>query len=450
MQAVPPSTVYCLLSTVIPALSLVVLVGPSGCGKSTFARRHFGPFEVLSSDFFRGLVSNDENDQSATRDAFSALHHVAGARLGRGLLTVIDATSVTPASRQALVALARRHHVDAIAIVLDLPVELCVERNRARAERSLDASIVQRQVDQLHESLPGLRAEGFARVVLLRDPAEVDAVALVREPMPNDRRHLRGPFDVIGDVHGCIDELRELLERLGYVVHGAGDDVMVEPPPGRSAVFVGDLVDRGPDTPAVMRLVMSMVAAGSALVVQGNHDAKLVKALRGRNVQLKGGLEDSLEQLGRESAEFRRAIADFLAACGTHVMLDDGGLLVAHAGLPERLHGRESPKVRAFSLFGDTTGELDELGLPVRLDWAASYRGRAAVVYGHTPVADPEWRNNTINIDTGCVFGGRLTALRWPARELVSVPARRAYAVPRRPFLPEHGALAKAKTETPS
>ena len=424
----------------IPALSLVVLVGPSGCGKSTFARRHFGPFEVLSSDFCRALVSNDENEQSATRDAFAVLHHIAAARLDRGLLTVVDATSVTPAARRPLVALARQHHVAAVAIVLDLPEAICVARNAARSERSLDAEIVRRQAAQLHEFMHNLQGEGFAHVVVLDEPQLIDAAVIEREPLPNDLRHLHGPFDVIGDVHGCIDELRELMERLGYVVRPAvtdGAGYTVEPPPGRTAVFVGDLVDRGPDTPAVLRLVMPMVEAGSALVVQGNHDAKLVKALRGRNVQVKGGLEDSLDQLGRESPEFRARVADFLDGLASHYVLDDGGLVVAHAGLPERLQGRESPRVHAFALYGQTTGELDEFGLPVRLDWAASYRGRAAVVYGHTPVRESEWVNHAINIDTGCVFGGRLSALRWPERELVSVPARRAYAQPRRPFLPE-------------
>ena len=417
----------------LPALSLVVLVGPAGCGKSTFARRHFGPFEVLSSDFCRALVANDENDQSATRDAFAVLHHVAGLRLERGLLTVIDATSVNPTARRPLVALARQHHVAAIAIVLDLPEEVCVARNRARAARSLDAEVIRRQLEELHESVHNLEGEGFAQVVVLHDPDQVAAVAIERDPLPNDLRHLHGPFDVFGDVHGCLDELRELMQRLGYLVRDE-----VEPPPGRTAVFVGDLVDRGPDTPGVLRLVMRMVERGTAYVVQGNHDAKLVKALRGRNVQVKGGLEESLEQLGRESAAFRARVADFLDGLASHHVLDGGRLVVAHAGLTQRLQGRESPKVRAFALYGQTTGELDEFGMPVRLDWAASYRGRAAVVYGHTPVHEPEWVNNAINIDTGCVFGGRLTALRWPERALVSVPARRAYADSRRPFLPEH------------
>ena len=104
------------------------------------------------------------------------------------------------------------------------------------------------------------------------------------------------------------------------------------------------------------------------------------------------------------------------------------------------MQGRGSGKVRDFALYGETTGETGEFGLPVRWNWAAEYRGRAVVVYGHTPVPEPEWLNRTINIDTGCVFGGRLTALRYPEKELVSVPAAATYAEPARPFLPEDGA----------
>ena len=417
---------------VTPGLSLIVLVGPSGCGKSTFARRHFGRWEVVSSDVCRAVVSNDENDQSATADAFALLHQTVATRLRRGLLTVVDATSVQPAARRALVGLARQHHVAAIAIVLDLPVELCIERNRTRAERSLEPDVVRRQSAWLHETLPGMRDEGFAEVFVLTEPAQVDAVVVERVPLPNDRRDLRGPFDVIGDVHGCIDELRALLARLGYDLSGA----TVRPPAGRTAVFVGDLVDRGRDTPAVLRVVMDMADAGHALCVQGNHDAKLLKALRGRHVQLKNGLEESLAQLGRESRAFRARVAAFLEALPSHYVLDDGRLVVAHAGLPERLQGRESPRVHSFALYGQTTGEYDEYGLPVRLDWGASYRGAAAVVYGHTPIVEPRWVNNTVNIDTGCVFGGSLTALRWPERELVSVEAAGLYAESKRPFPP--------------
>src|SRR5690606_32195451 len=187
----------------------------------------------------------------------------------------------------------------------------------------------------------------------------------------------------------------------------------------------------------VLRLVMSMVEAGTTLAVPGNHDVRLVRALKGRNVRVTHGLAESLEQLARETPEFRQKVVEFLDGLVSHYVLDDGKLVVAHAGMKEEYQGRASGRVREFALYGETTGETDEFGLPIRYDWAAEYRGRAMVVYGHTPVPEPQWLNNTICIDTGCVFGGRLTALRYPERELVSVPAKRVYAEPVRPFLPE-------------
>jgi protein phosphatase len=302
--------------------------------------------------------------------------------------------------------------------------------------------VVRQQVDQLRRSLRNLQREGFRHVFVLNTPVEVDAVSIERERLWNDLRHLHGPFDIIGDVHGCLDELVALLHELGYTIAlqestDATRTFAVQPPPGRTAVFLGDLVDRGPDTPGVLRLVMRMVAAGTALCVPGNHDMKLLKALRGRNVQITHGLAESLEQLEREPETFRHDVAEFLDDLVSHYVLDERRLIVAHAGMKEKLQGRGSARVRDFALYGETTGETDEFGLPVRHNWAAEYRGRAIVVYGHTPVPEPEWLNNTINIDTGCVFGGRLTAVRYPERELVSVPAARAYATPVRPFLRE-------------
>lgn len=417
----------------IPALSMVVLVGASGCGKSTFARKHFRPTEVLSSDFFRGMVADDEADQTATDDAFAALHFVARTRLRAGRLTVIDATNTQPAARKPLVAIARETHVIPVAIVLDVSERTCQGRNRARTDRQVPPHAIANQVQQLRRSLRELRREGFRHVHVLREE-EVDAIAsIVREPLWNDRRHDTGPFDVIGDVHGCGDELDALLDQLGYAVD---EDGVRRHPEGRKAVFVGDLVDRGPRIAHVLRTVMAMVQAGSALAVPGNHDVKLVRALRGKNVQIKHGLARSLEELEAETPEFRGRVETFLDKLVSHYLLDGGALVVAHAGMKEALQGRGSGAVREFALYGETTGETDEFGLPVRHNWAAEYRGKAAVVYGHTPVPEPEWLNRTINIDTGCVFGGRLTALRWPERELVSVPAAATYAEPSRPFLP--------------
>jgi protein phosphatase len=416
----------------IPELSLVVLIGPSGCGKSTFARRHFKPTEVLSSDSFRALVSDDENEQSATEDAFAALHFVAARRLARAKLTVVDATNVQPEARKPLVALAREYHVLPVAIVLDLPERICHERNRSRSDRDFGPHVVRNQSSQLHRSLRGLGREGFRHVHVLKTPEDIDAAAIERQPLWNNRKLDTGPFDIIGDVHGCCDELEALLEQLGYQRNDGGPWTH---PAGRKAIFVGDLVDRGPRIADTLRTVMAMSAGGTALCVPGNHDIKLKRQLEGRDVAVSHGLDKTLAELDRESAEFRAAVQTFLDGLVSHYVFDGGRLVVAHAGMKAEMQGRGSAKVRDFALFGETTGETDEFGLPVRYNWAAEYRGRATVVYGHTPVPEPDWLNRTINIDTGCVFGGRLTALRWPEKELVSVPARLTYADPIRPFL---------------
>jgi len=245
-----------------------------------------------------------------------------------------------------------------------------------------------------------------------------------------------GPFDVIGDIHGCRAELESLLISLGYDIRldTDGRAIGATHPANRKAVFLGDLADRGPDTPGVFRLAMAMVASGSALCVLGNHDDKLFRSLSGRAVKIEYGLSRSLSQLEHESLGFREQLKSFIRALPPYRILDSGRLVVSHAGLPERFHGEESDRVRRFCLYGDPSGGIDQFGLPTRRDWAADYRGEAMVLYGHTPAVAGEWVNNTMCLDTGCVFGGRLTALRYPERELVSVPAARVYCVAARPF----------------
>jgi protein phosphatase len=418
----------------IPQLSLVVLIGASGSGKSTFARANFLPTEVLSSDACRGLVADDENDQSATNDAFDVLHFVAAKRLAAGRLTVVDATNVQEEARRPLIELARQYHVLPVAIVLNVPEAVCHERNATRPERSFGPHVVRRQSRDLRRSLRSLRREGFRHLHVLSSVEEVAAATIERQPLWNDRRDDRGPFDLIGDVHGCLEELDALLDELGWTP--PAESGARSHPDGRRAIFLGDLVDRGPDTPGVLRRAMAMVEAGTALAVPGNHDVRLVRKLRGRDVRVTHGLAESLEQLEGEDHDFGVQAASFLDALVSHYVLDGGRLVVAHAGMREEMQGRGSGRVREFALYGETTGETDEFGLPVRYDWASEYRGAATVVYGHTPVPEAEWLNRTINIDTGCVFGGRLTALRWPERELVSVPATRVHADPIRPLVP--------------
>lgn len=419
----------------IPELSLVVLIGVTGSGKSTFAREHFRSTEVVSSDICRGIVSDDENDQAATPAAFELLHFIVGQRLRAGRLTVVDATNVQPEARRQLVAVAREHDVLPVAIVLDVAESVCAERNQARADRVFGRDVIRRQHDQLRRGRRGLSREGFRTVHNLSGADEISTASITRTKLYNDRRDEIGPFDVIGDVHGCGRELELLLTELGYdVAHDEQGRAVGAHHDERRAVFVGDLVDRGPDTPGVLRLVMGMVAARDAFCVCGNHEAKLLRALRGREVEVSHGLAESLAQLDAEEPGFRADVERFLDGLISHYVFDAGRLVVSHAGLVERYQGRTSARVRAFCLYGQTTGETDEYGLPIRYPWANEYRGRATVVYGHTPVPRAEWVNNTLCLDTGCVFGGQLSALRYPERELVSVPAAEVYFAPARPF----------------
>jgi protein phosphatase len=423
------------MSTIrIPELALVALIGASGSGKSTFARAHFKPTEVISSDYCRALIADDENDQAATKDAFDVLYYIAGKRLAAGKLTVVDATNVRPEDRQRLVALAREHHVLASAIVFDLPERLLHERNALRPDRSFGPHVVRSQTQSLHRSMRRLDKEGFKVAAVLRSTETVAEAEITREKAWNDRRDQHGPFDIIGDVHGCLDECVHLLRTLGYTVAGTREAPEVTAPEGRRAVFLGDLVDRGPDSPGVLRLAMAMVANGTAFCVPGNHDVKLMRKLRGRDVKISHGLAETLQQLESEPDGFRQQAGDWIYALVSHLVFDDGKLVVAHAGMKESMQGRASGAVRDFALYGETTGETDEYGLPVRYNWAGDYRGAAMVVYGHTPVPEAEWVNRTICVDTGCVFGGKLTALRYPERELVSVPAIRTWYEPIKPL----------------
>lgn len=419
----------------VPESSLVVLIGPSGSGKSTFARKHFLPTEIISSDAARGLVSDDENSQDATGDAFELVHFLARKRLARQKLVVVDATNVQPQARKALIAIAREYDTMAVAVVLDLPPKVCHERNEARADRQFGFHVVRQQASQLHQSIRDLRREGFRYISVLDSIEAVEQATVERTRLWTNRRDDHGPFDIIGDVHGCFDELVDLLRDLGYQVDP--DSATATPPEGRKAVFLGDLVDRGPGITSVLKLVMNMTRAGTALCLPGNHETKLLKKLQGRDVKVTHGLQETLDQLAREPAELSQQVADFIDRLVSHFVLDDGKLVVAHAGMKQTFQGRASGRVREFALYGETTGERDEYGLPIRYEWATDYRGPAMVVYGHTPVPEAEWLNRTICIDTGCVFGGKLTALRYPEKELVQVPARRMYYEPTKPLRPE-------------
>jgi len=416
----------------VPELCVVALVGVSSSGKSTFAKTHFKPTEVLSSDYFRALVSDDENNQAVTQHAFDALYYIANKRLELGLLTVIDATNVQAHARKQVLRLAKEQNCLAVAIVLDIPEKIIRERNEKRLDRNLGGNIISRQTSQLRQSIRQLQKEGFRYVHILSGEEEIANVEIVRTPLWNNKKDVTGPFDIIGDIHGCYDELCELLTKMGYVVDA--ENFTANHPENRKVIFLGDLCDRGPKNIEVLRLAMNMVQEG-AFCVAGNHDAKLLKKLRGANVQLTHGLDKTVEQLEAQDSEFIERVKIFLDGLISHYIFDGGRLAVSHAGLKEKYQGRSSGYVRQFCLYGETTGETDEYGFPVRLPWANEYRGKALVVYGHIPSPEAQILNNTACIDTGCVFGGSLSAYRYPEKEIVQVKAKQVYYASVKPFL---------------
>jgi protein phosphatase len=359
----------------IPKLSVVALVGASGSGKSTFASRFFKPTEIMSSDFFRAMVSDDETDQGSTKDAFDALYYVAEKRLSAGKLVVIDATNVQKDARNAVLELAHRQDVHAIAIVLDFPEELCQKRNKTNPARDYPPRVIHNQTRALRKSLKYMRKDGFRCVYVLKSPEEIETLEIARVPLWNDKRDEKCPFDIIGDVHGCFDELCELLRKLGYSVAPETYDVSWEGDCRRRVVFLGDLCDRGPKNADVLRLVMNMTAAGSALCVPGNHDVKLMKYLNGMNVAPTHGLDATIAEMESETPEFREEVRKFLDNLVSHYILDGGKLVVAHAGVHEKFQGRASRRVRSFCIYGETTGERDEFGFPERIEWRRIIEG---------------------------------------------------------------------------
>jgi protein phosphatase len=422
----------------IPQLALILLIGASGSGKSTWARKNFLPTEIVSSDACRAMLSDDENNQSVTPEAFRLLHFIVEERLRLGRLTVVDATNVQKESRQPLIALARKYHVLPAAIVFKISERICFDRNQQRTDRTIPPYVLRQQGMHLRRSLGHLKEEGFAKAHVFDSVEALDNLIIKRVPLWCDRRNDTGPFDIIGDVHGCRSELEALLDQLGY---RRDEKNVYFHPEGRRIIFLGDLVDRGPDSIGVLQLAMNMIEAGRAFWLPGNHDDKFYRHLKGNPVKISHGLAETIQQLEALPDEARQALVDrylqHYRRLVDHLVFDNGKMVVAHAGMKVEMQGRTGGRVRNFALYGETTGEIDEFGLPVRLNWAAEYNGNALVAYGHTPTPDAEFINNTINLDQGCVFGGKLSALRYPEREVVSVPALQTYYQPAKPFLPE-------------
>lgn len=410
--------------------SVVVTVASAATGHADWVARHFTPDQILALDECRRLVSGSADEHTATVEAFELLVRALDGRARRGITTAVDGAFFDPAFRRRLVEVARRHARPAIAACFRLPEERAQFRSRA-GRRYTPGKLLKRQLEQVEAfvraaasaaDVDAIHPEGWDRVVVF-DDVDADLLPVVRYTLP-EALPVAGPFDVIGDVHGCLGELDTLLDRLGWLPADA--DGARRHPAGRVAAFVGDYADRGPDSAGVFRRVMAMHAAGTALGVPGNHCVKLLKWFQGRRVQVANGLDLTLAQLRAEGPAFEEAVQRFLEALPPVLPLDGGHLVVFHAALPRDRVGRRDESTRAQLAYGVVQG-TDEAGYPIRDPaWTATWKAgeeEPLAVYGHTPVPEPERRSNTLDIDGGCVFGGYLAAFRWPERTLVCVPA---------------------------
>lgn len=405
----------------IPEFCLITLIGSSMSGKTTFANSHFDYKQVLSSDSFREMISGDSMNQSVNEDAFDSLYYILDKRLKNYQTTIIDATNTTYNERKKILEIAKANNVQNVAIVINIDESIIFERQK-KLER-VKPDKLKKQITNVKKSISGLKSEGYRYVYILNSIEEINDSTIEVFPMYSNMKHISGPFDIIGDVHGCYNELVKLLNKLGYIE----SDGIYKHPENRKLIFLGDLMDRGNENIKTIELIMNLVKNNIAFCVMGNHDFKFLKKINDRT-NLNNGLEITLKEFDSIQDEDRKnTIIEFIKELKSYYVFDNGNLVVSHAGIKEEYINRSSGKIRSFCLFGETTNEKDQYGYPVRIDWAKSYKGKPMIVYGHIPHNLPYIINNTYNIDTGCCFGNKLTALRYPERELVSVDALEEY-----------------------
>ncbi|MDD3652765.1 MAG: AAA family ATPase [Desulfotomaculaceae bacterium] len=408
----------------LPGTTLLVLCGTPGCGKSTFATRYFRETMTVSSDRCRLLVSDSETNMAASREAFKLFRFTIERRLSLSRFTVADSTALTRRARSELLRIGRKYGFNVTLLIFNIPEEVCLDRNAGRERRVIRQGIARMQ-KMLRHTLQVAHSEGFDQVRVLSQEDMYNPALKIE--IRSHEVTVPGPFDIIGDIHGCFNELNMLLDKLGYRKRSG----YYTHPNGRKAVFPGDLTDRGPHSLDSFWLVKAMVDSGNALYIPGNHCRKLSRYLEGRNVKLANGLEKTVAEIEALPADerefFKEEFLKLYYGAPPYLILDKGRLVVSHGGIKEDMIGKVSERVRNFCFFGDTTGETTADGLPVRRDWAKDYRGDALIVYGHTPVSKAIFVNNTIDIDQGCAMGGKLTALSYPELSLTQVPAQAAY-----------------------
>ncbi|KZR60117.1 polynucleotide kinase-phosphatase [Pseudobacillus badius] len=440
------------MKIIVPYAGIVLLVGPSNSGKSTLLKsmiekKQILPSEVVSSDEFRVLVSDrefidwrerpkDEADclldeyQTISKEAFSMMDSVIDARCRLNKLTFVDATHLHPDDRKRYIALARKNHVPIIAIVLDIPLDTLIERDGQR-DHPRGKRRLKQQYQTFKREKRFIKKEGYTSTYLLDETKHIE---FIRRTNPIEIDVKQG-IDIIGDIHGCYDEMILILEKLGYEKN---DEGLYIHPNGRKFISVGDVMSRGPQSLNTMLFFLRHVQKGLAYMIDSNHGWKIARWLEGRKVTLSHGDEKVAEDFqqyeeafgSKRTEEIKHALKEFLLQAPSHYVFTKNGvraLVCAHAGIKDEFIGKQSRDISDFCRYGDTDG-FDQQGKPIRKDWFIHHQTTTLIVWGHDPKPQPLLINNTINIDQGVVFGGKLTAFRFPEKEFVSVKALKDYA----------------------
>jgi protein phosphatase len=348
------------------------------------------------------LLSDETGSEPLPHLALELMYKILELRLRMGKFTSVEIPSLSQSTVSHLFELCNTYYYEPYLV-------FCQETDMKAREH----------FEQSH------REKGFHKVWSLNKKEILNSRVII-EPL-NAIKYIEPPYDIIGDIHGCYDEVEILFGQLGYEKKNG----LYIHPEGRTPVFLGDVADRGPESMKMISFTVDMVESGKALYVPGNHCVKFARWLTGSDIMMKHGVETTAEEyLALDEAsrdKLKKRFINLVENSSFYLILDKGKLIVSHAGLKEKMIGREHRKIRAFCLFGATTGKTDANGFPERIDWAADYTGKPFIVYGHTPVETAAIRNNTINIDQGCVFGGSLTALRYPELTTVSVKSERRY-----------------------